>query len=511
MMSYVERRLPSQVKLIKEKLAASPLVYRLARGAFWSLLGGVASRIFTVIASIIVARIVGKVGFGEFGMVQSTMGMFGVLAGFGLGSTATKYVAEYRRSNPARAGKVSNLILLVSLASSGILAAVCVLMSPWLAAESLHRSDIIYILQAGSLLLLFSTMNSVMLGILAGFEAFQSAAKINIWQGIAAPLVAIPLVWNFGVAGAIASLTVNAALGMILCSYALRSLYRDYSITAAYSNSLWSEWPILWKFALPAMLSGLVVAPVTWLTNLILVNRVGGYGELGLFNAANQWRTIILFLPGLLASVMLPVLSDVHGQENRSDFTQAIILNLRATWVVSLPLTIMLIVLNKPLAAIFGRAFSGSAPVMALLMVSCFLMVVNGTVGTALVSSGRIWTGTALNIGWAAALVAGAYLMVPSMGAQGLAAAYLLAYLLHTIWTMLYVEIKLAPSSVSLQWKLILFSVMLLAAGLRSAFMATDTYIGSVTLLLLSLLPAGWVTLRGMRPNPDIGITGNIL
>jgi len=487
---------------VREKLVKSPIAYRLASGAFWALLGGVVSRMFAIVSSIIIARILGKEGFGEFGMVQSTMGMFGVLAGFGLGSTATKYVAEYRRLDPVKAGKISNLTLLISLVSGGILATACVLISPWLAAETLHRPEIAVVLRAGSLLLFYLTLNSVLLGILAGFEAFRSVARINILQGVAAPLVAIPLVWNFGVAGAIASLTVNAALGVLLCSFALRSRYKDYSITAAYSHSLWSEWPVLWKFALPAMLSGLMLAPVTWLTNLILVNRAGGYGELGLFNAANQWRAIILFLPGLFASVMLPVLSDTHGQNNSIAFTQTVTLNLRATWVVCLPLTIMLIVLNKPLATLFGRGFSGSAPVMALLMVSCFLMVVNNTVGTALAGSGRMWTGMAMNIGWAAVLVAGAYFMVPSMGAQGLAAAYLLAYLLHTVWQMLYVEIKLAPSSVFSQWKLILFSVMLLAVGMGSAVMATDSYLISVMLLLLSLSPALWFVLRSLRTKP---------
>jgi O-antigen/teichoic acid export membrane protein len=259
------------------------------------------------------------------------------------------------------------------------------------------------------------------------------------------------------------------------------------------------------------MLSGLMVAPVTWLTNLILVNRVGGYGELGLFNAANQWRAIILFLPGLLASVMLPILSDAHGQDNTTDFTKAVALNLRATWIICLPLTILVIVLNKPLAALFGRAFSGSAPVISLLMISCFLMVVNGTVGTALIGSGRMWTGTAFNIGWAATLVAVSYLLVPSMGAQGLAAAYLAAYLLHTVWQMLYVEIKLAPSSISSQWKLILFSVMLLAAGLCSAFIAEGTFLISLLLLTLSLTPAIWFVLNSFRTKSSMVTTGGII
>jgi hypothetical protein len=65
-----------------DRLEASPLGYRLARGAFWSLAGTFISRGLSLIASIIVARMLGKVGFGELGIIQSTMGMFGVFAGF---------------------------------------------------------------------------------------------------------------------------------------------------------------------------------------------------------------------------------------------------------------------------------------------------------------------------------------------------------------------------------------------------------------------------------------------
>jgi O-antigen/teichoic acid export membrane protein len=51
----------------------------------------------------------GKTGYGELGMIQTTVGMFGVFAGFGLGVTATKHVAEFRRSDPARAGRIIGL------------------------------------------------------------------------------------------------------------------------------------------------------------------------------------------------------------------------------------------------------------------------------------------------------------------------------------------------------------------------------------------------------------------
>ena len=81
-----------------------------------------------------------------------------------------------------------------------------------------------------------------------------------------------------------------------------------------------SEWPILWKYALPSVLSGVLYFPAVWFANSMLVKQPGGYGELGLFNAANQLRMAVIFLPGLLTVAMLPILSEVYGRKNQSDF-----------------------------------------------------------------------------------------------------------------------------------------------------------------------------------------------
>lgn len=474
---------------IKERLKGSPIAYRLARGAFWSMVGGVASRVFTMASSIIVARLLGKEGYGEIGMIQSTLGLFGVLAGFGLGSTATKYIAEFRYKDPEKAGRISGLTIVFSLLSGVAMMGICLAFSPWLAQRTLGRPDLASLLAAGSLLLFMSTIGGVLSAALSGYEAFRQIARINIIQGAAAPFMAIPLVWYFGVQGAIASFTINAALGLVLCARALKNESGKHNIPNRFDSSIWSEWPILWKFAFPAMTSGLMIAPATWVTNIILVNQPGGYGELGLFNAANQWRLVVVFLPGLLAAAMLPVLSETHGREDKADYIHTVVLNLRATWIVALPLTVLVVTMGKPLAALFGKQFYGTAPIIAVLMIATFLNVVNSAVGSALTGAGRMWTGTLMNFGWAMALVASSYVLVPRLGGLGLAAAYLVSYIVHTLWVMAYVEIKLARFSISRQWQLILFSLFLLAASGGLATGGVKPYVFHMTLIALSLMP----------------------
>lgn len=85
--------IPRSLRPFWARLEASPIGYRLVHGAFWSLLVTVAARLLALTASILAVRLLGKGGFGELGIIQTTIGMFGTLAGFGLGLTATKHIA----------------------------------------------------------------------------------------------------------------------------------------------------------------------------------------------------------------------------------------------------------------------------------------------------------------------------------------------------------------------------------------------------------------------------------
>src|SRR5439155_12092526 len=67
---------PGFLKPCWARLEASPLGYRLARGTFWSLAGGLTARLLTVLASILVAGALGKERCGEFGIIQSTVATF---------------------------------------------------------------------------------------------------------------------------------------------------------------------------------------------------------------------------------------------------------------------------------------------------------------------------------------------------------------------------------------------------------------------------------------------------
>jgi O-antigen/teichoic acid export membrane protein len=107
--SLAYRPSPSALHPMLRRVEASDIGSRFAKGVFWSVAGTVVSRGLMLAATILVARMLRKTAYGELGMIQSTVGMLGTFAGFGLGLTATKHVAEYRRTDPERAGRIIGL------------------------------------------------------------------------------------------------------------------------------------------------------------------------------------------------------------------------------------------------------------------------------------------------------------------------------------------------------------------------------------------------------------------
>ena len=178
------RYLPPPVRKLWDRIRSSSLGYRLAHGAFWSMTGAGVSQAMMLLSSIVVARILGRQQFGEFGIINNTIGMFGIFAGFGLGMTATKYVAEFRGKDPARAGRIIALSSLVAMGTGALVAAVLLLIAPWLASETLSAPQLTGLLRLSAGFLFFSALGGAQTGALAGFEAFRTIARLNIMTNL---------------------------------------------------------------------------------------------------------------------------------------------------------------------------------------------------------------------------------------------------------------------------------------------------------------------------------------
>jgi O-antigen/teichoic acid export membrane protein len=430
---------PAFLRPTFERIESSPLGYRLAKGVFWSTAGAVISRGLMLLASIWVARLLGKEIFGELGMVRSTVTMFGVFAGFGLGVTASKHVAEFAASDPTRAGRIMGISGLFAVVTGGVVAVVLIVFAPWLAEHTMSAPHLSGGLRIGAAILFLSALNGAQNGALVGFEAFKTIAKVNFWGGLASFPLMVASAYYGGLDGAIWGLALSTGFLWLLSHLALRSEAARWRIAFGLRGCM-QEWPILWKFSLPAALCGVLVGPVFWACNAMLVNQPDGYGQMGVFSAADQWRLAILFVPATMSQVVLPMLSSLQGQKRHAAYFKVLKSNVAINGAVALAMAALVSFAAPWIMRSYGTGFEQGAWTLACLSLSAAFIAVNNVVGQAIMSQGRMWAGFWLNACWAAAMIASAWIFTVELrwGALGLAAAYCVSYLCHTGWVGCY-------------------------------------------------------------------------
>jgi len=412
----------------------------------WSLVGAAMSQGSNLAASVISARLLGREQFGEYGMIQSTVGMLGVFAGLGLGVTATKYVAEFRIHDPERAGRVITLGSAVAVVSGGLLALALLACAPQLATRTLNAPALVSELRIASVLLFFNAFNGAQIGALSGFEAFRAIARINLARGLVTFPVTVGLVLLWTLPGAIWALAVTAAVTCFWSQLSLRRHCAALGIRPQLSSA-WRERRILWTFSTPAFLSGAMVGPATWAANTILVNQARGYAEMGVFSAATQWRNAVVLLPSLLSQPLLSILSNV-GASDRGLFGRLLRANTLLALAVSSSIAAPIIVCASWIMNAYGPGFRGGRPVLILLVLAAVASATAGVIGQAIASLDRMWWGFTLNLVWAVVMLAAAIFLVPRYGALGLASAFLGSYVVHAITVTAYAHICLQNRTV---------------------------------------------------------------
>ena len=412
---------------------------RLAHGAFW---GGVAfamSRGVTIIVSFVLARILGQEGFGEYGMINTTAGMIGGMAGLGIGATVVKHIAEFKTVNPDKASRILALSFAISWVSAFIYAVAFVVLAPWIAEKTLAAPQLAPLLRISAFTVAFGVINSVQTCSLTGCEAFRASTQV----GVACSLLQSGLVllgaWTWGIEGAIWGLAISMLLTVLATRWVVLKEWQRFQLRLCWQDAM-QEWRILLHFSLPTFLSGISVGPVIWGCSALLANQPAGYVELGVYSAANQWQQAIQFLPGLLGTALLPVLAEKYGRGDWQGSLSVMWKMVKMVAWIALPLAGLISVLSPWIMRGYGESFVAGSGALVLSAITAALLATMTPVGSLITASGCMWVGFWMNMGWGVIMLATSWWMV-RWGAEGLAAARLVAYLCHAGWTFGFVYV----------------------------------------------------------------------
>lgn len=421
----------SKLLLKIRKIKISELNKTILKSGFWILFGTVISKVLLLISSIVIIRFVDKSVYGEFGMIKSTINMFTVFAGLGLGLTTTKFIAQYKTSDVEKTARIIGLSNLFSIILCVIVGLVFILFSSQLAFQ-INAPNLTNSLKISALVLVFSGLNGIQGGILGGFEKFKVISINSIIASIFSFVFQILGAKFFGINGIIIGFGINFVILYFLNYVSIQKLTKNVYNIRIYSKDNFKELKLIWQFSIPALLSGLMVSPVVWITNSFLVTGNNGYNEMADFDIANQWRTTVLFIPVALSQIALPMLSSTI---DKNDYNRILVKNLFLNFVISLAIFIVLVSFSPIILSLYGEDYSSARVPLIIMLFTTILISINNIFGNAIASKDRMWLGFFTNLVWGFVLVGLAVLFVTYLGygALGLSYAYLLSYVFHTI------------------------------------------------------------------------------
>jgi O-antigen/teichoic acid export membrane protein len=410
----------------------------------WSMLTAFAARGINFASVVVVARLLGPADYGALAMILSTTGLFHTIAGFGLGLTATKHIAELRERDRAKCGAIMALSVAAALATGLLTCGIMAVSAGWLAEVALGAPELEQLLRYSSLMLVLGALNGVQIGMLSGFEAFRTLT----FTGLFASIAGLPLVAGgtllLGLDGAVGGSIASLSLACFINRLGIRRVAAAYDVRPRW-RGCWRERSILWQCSLPTVLSAAAAVPAQWLAGALLVNQPGGYAAMGEFSAANSIRLSIIGISGAITQPLAPILATFAGAESRSLSS----FNVLFPWFLGVAVALPLVIFPQAPEVLFGGRFGGPAfrETVTFLMIAVIFFSYTDGVVRVLLARNLMWWGFYSNMVWSICLVCLSYILVGG-GSSGIGAAYAGAYCVNAMIVVpLYLRRGVIPRS----------------------------------------------------------------
>ena len=348
-------------------------VKQIMSGTMWVSIYTGLFRLMTLLVSIMSARLLNVDDYGKVSIMQSTAALFIMFATMGLGTVATKLVAE-------KGAYYLSSINLISYSLCFISTLAIFLSAEWIANSIYQEPSLGYLLELLAVYIFFSAITQIQSSVLAGKEQYAIIAKINLIVGVSSILVVFLMIKQFGVEGWLYGLSILEVIKFVFLQLVISK-----NVPALSEKISKVKFLHVSKLALPIAISGFFVLPLNWyLTKELLITA--GYLDVAVLNISDQWVAILTFFPIAIGNAMLPILSKMKGGGERKKLSDmALKINVGLALVITTPT----LFLGAFIMSFYGQSYVDNAQIFFYLMPLVVVLSLTNQLNNRVIADGR--------------------------------------------------------------------------------------------------------------------------
>lgn len=397
------------------------------------IIGNAVSRILMIVSTIIMVKLLGDTVYSKYAVLYNGLLGVQVFLTLGLNAVLIKRIAA-GEDILFTVTKIVKIIFLVSLIF--FLLFFTLIKNNWLYSLS-------YFKEIGFFSIIFSAISivffSILVSILYGKEEKNKIAKLNVFNAV---LILFFLVY----------FSIKQDLNLIFIGLGLANSISIILFILFHKNIFLNKTELenkciniennkkngsigYIKQGFPIFLSALLVTPIVGVIYTLMHSK--GVGEeIAIFSVAMQWYSIILFIPGVLANLLLAEFSRNKKILSLEFYFKRVFLNLSIAVIVSL-IVYMILLLVLP---IYGDIYVKNIHVFLIFILVALLNSFSAVAGQFFISVNKQMIGFYCNAVWAIILLSMVFLALnKGYGVLGVALSFLVSYFLHAINQNLYI------------------------------------------------------------------------
>jgi O-antigen/teichoic acid export membrane protein len=349
------------------------------------------------------------------------------MAGVGLGSTATRFVAQFSFSDQARAGRIIALVTASSVITVFAASVVLSALSGVLATVLMDAPHLKTAILWAVLVMAATAFRTIQSHVFSGLERFDLVAQLNILEGLVTLPAIMIMTKMCGLQGALIGLAISAIVVWSVGCLLLGTVLRSRGIIVHY-RGCWEDWRILPSYSFPRFLTSSLSTPIIWLAMLLVARSDDGFAQLGIYNAAYQWVGPLIFLPMVLSNVSIPALVQ-EWEAGRADSFRRVFLGLVALGAaLTLSISFVIALLSPWIMALYGPGFQDGWSLLVILVLASAFLGIGNISSNALFGMNRPWSDFILMVIWSIVLLAITAGLLNRMGVYALAAGFLISH-----------------------------------------------------------------------------------